>query len=535
MIILKPGKLRVEKGSLLFRPFSVLTSLTSTNLTVSTGGISKKIDIGGVSDARSYPEKIQIPIAAIDYLIVSQNVQLTTQALGLLANYEKKVIIVGRNLSIKSVILPSSYFSAYKLRELQMLLTNSPWRLNFIIKIVRDKIQEMVSLFELTELLFLKVKTEHGNWTDENGEADSEYNGLRLLNWLKNTKKRLHDFLKELGSYKKRIARNLETYVNVLDSQINTLRGYEGRASVFMFDLMKNVLGTFGLDPAFKRRDRKSNDFLNLFFNYAYTLIYNLTTCILLIKNFNPSLGVMHIKRGRHYALASDIMERVRVLLIKHVVFDTVVFNRFLDDKRGDLERFLKGFTDAGKNVGNNEKNERRNCNSNSESCSKNDIAINEACEEDGDLGDSDVLSSILKLYLEWTEEVKHPFRSKYKELNTALYGKDEKLESLLESLRYNIWVSLLEELRRLQVIKDVAAEDGEEDGQKNREEDEFERILRALLNKERFDLDFSLVVRVVSEWFEFRLLRIVERFLKEDISSFEKALRKFGERKVNG
>lgn len=95
-----------------------------------------------------------------------------------------------------------------------------------------------------------------------------------------------------------------------LASTHNQLRGFEGKASALYFSqISKWIPEQFGFST---RQKRPSPDPFNALLSLGYTIIYSNAHSILKIIGLYPWKGFYHQGYGRHFALASDIMETFR-------------------------------------------------------------------------------------------------------------------------------------------------------------------------------------------------------------------------------
>jgi CRISPR-associated endonuclease Cas1 len=90
---------------------------------------------------------------------------------------------------------------------------------------------------------------------------------------------------------------------------LDQLRGYEGAASRAYFAGLSSLVHPF----EFKGRVYHPPDGpVNAMLSFGYTLLYNRLAAVLKDKGFNNRIGFFHQARGRHCALASDLMEEMR-------------------------------------------------------------------------------------------------------------------------------------------------------------------------------------------------------------------------------
>lgn len=94
---------------------------------------------------------------------------------------------------------------------------------------------------------------------------------------------------------------------------VDRLVGFEGRGAAIYF----GVLGA-SLDPAWRfagRHHHPAPDPVNAMLSFGYTSLYHRVSTALVAAGLNPRIGVLHRARGRHLALASDLMEEFRHLI----------------------------------------------------------------------------------------------------------------------------------------------------------------------------------------------------------------------------
>lgn len=89
------------------------------------------------------------------------------------------------------------------------------------------------------------------------------------------------------------------------------LLGLEGQVSKLMFQKFKEMIRP----TSFTFRERNYHppkDEVNALLSFIYTLGYNLSTALILLKGFDPYISFLHSKRGSHAAFSSDLMEIIR-------------------------------------------------------------------------------------------------------------------------------------------------------------------------------------------------------------------------------
>ncbi len=134
----------------------------------------------------------------------------------------------------------------------------------------------------------------------------------------------------------KHIIKQLETATT-----LDQLRGYEGTAARINFQAIAATV-----DPSWgfsQRVKQPPTDPINAMLSYGYTLLfYNIYT-FLRARGLNPHVGYLHPMRMGHPALASDVMEEFRSIVVDAVVLN-IVFNKKLSpddfekpEKEGDI------------------------------------------------------------------------------------------------------------------------------------------------------------------------------------------------------
>ena len=93
---------------------------------------------------------------------------------------------------------------------------------------------------------------------------------------------------------------------------LDAVRGYEGRGAQRYFSWLRQQF-----DPVWKferRQARPALDPVNAMLSFAYREVGRAVTAGLVACGLNPRIGLLHVARGRHDALASDLLEEFRSL-----------------------------------------------------------------------------------------------------------------------------------------------------------------------------------------------------------------------------
>ncbi|GJL72549.1 MAG: hypothetical protein NMNS01_17480 [Nitrosomonas sp.] len=112
--------------------------------------------------------------------------------------------------------------------------------------------------------------------------------------------------------------------------QLDQLRGYEGNAARIYFQAFSTALAPHW--QFYKRNKQPTTDPVNAMLSYGYTLLfYNIYT-LLRARGLNPQVGYLHPLRQGHPALASDMMEEFRAIIVDSVVFNIALNNKLKPD-----------------------------------------------------------------------------------------------------------------------------------------------------------------------------------------------------------
>lgn len=112
---------------------------------------------------------------------------------------------------------------------------------------------------------------------------------------------------------------------------LDQARGFEGAAARLYFEAMQQLL-----DPQWKftgRNRQPPRDPVNALLSYGYTLLFYNIYSLIRARGLNPHVGYLHPLRAGHPALASDLMEEFRALVVDPVVWNLVLNQRLQPDQ----------------------------------------------------------------------------------------------------------------------------------------------------------------------------------------------------------
>ena len=253
-----------------------------------------------------------LPAVYVDRIVLFGNVHLTTPALAFALKEGIDVAFLSSYGTYRGR-LQSVWAKDAKPRKLQyQAFLNPGRRLSLARQFVMGKLHNMLTL------CYRQRKRERSNFID---------NGINHI---------------DLLARKAADARDLPI-----------LRGYEGAGTALFYKLFRSFLNQ---DLRFRGRNKRPpRDPVNALLSLGYTLLYNALFSSINIVGLDPYLGFFHeIKRG-HAALASDLMEEWRPILVDSLVLSVINHGelRWEDfhinpdsvhlTKRG-LEHFLKRY-----------------------------------------------------------------------------------------------------------------------------------------------------------------------------------------------
>jgi CRISPR-associated protein Cas1 len=111
---------------------------------------------------------------------------------------------------------------------------------------------------------------------------------------------------------------------------IDEIKGHEGTSARAYFSGLSNIVpGAFEFNG---RSTRPPLDEFNSMISMGYSHLYQWTSVALDKYNLHPSIGFLHNDRQGHRALASDLIEEWRAIIVDDTIIDLII-NHKLDDK----------------------------------------------------------------------------------------------------------------------------------------------------------------------------------------------------------
>ena len=252
----------------------------------------------------------EIPIVQLDEVVIFGNGHLTTQAMSYLLYKSIPVSFLSSRGKYKGRLQPG-YARDTLIRQRQYAVASEPQQCLELAKaFVRGKLTNAVRFCQ-------RQRT-------RNAEVKSAIDGIRQA---------LH---------------NLERAKN-----LDALLGYEGSGTAAYYAAFRQFLA-HGWDFT-TRQFRPPPDPINAMLSLGYTLLYNHVYAFTNVVGFDPYCGYFHQPKHGHAALASDLMEEFRQIVVDGYVLSLVNNNRiqpedFEHTNKGirftktALDRFLTGY-----------------------------------------------------------------------------------------------------------------------------------------------------------------------------------------------
>lgn len=227
-----------------------------------------------------------VPVRELEQVIIYGNVQVTTQAAALLLEHEIDVIFLSLYGKFRGRLLHDVGSKFARLRHEQLKLAGDDRRaLGVALSIVRAKLANQRNTLRL---LSAQVNTRLG--TKLNADAD-----------------RIDQMRSEAGR-----ARDLDS-----------LRGFEGRAGAFYFDSVRALL-----DPAWSFNGRKyypPPDPFNALLSFGYSLLLKDVSTVSNMVGLDPYVGCFHALEYGRPSLVLDLMEEFRPLAVDRPMLQIAV------------------------------------------------------------------------------------------------------------------------------------------------------------------------------------------------------------------
>lgn len=163
---------------------------------------------------------------------------------------------------------------------------------------------------------------------------------MNLMRFLRNQPEHPHKETIELQIYK------LAEIINQIETtdKIDTLRGLEGEAANYYFNVFNHMIVQQKNEFQFKGRSRRPpRDKVNALISYLYTLLVFDIRSALETVGLDPYIGFLHSDRPGRPSLALDLMEEFRAPLADRLALSLINLkqiqkNHFVDHGTGEIE-----------------------------------------------------------------------------------------------------------------------------------------------------------------------------------------------------
>ncbi len=242
-------------------------------VTIPGASISRK---GNVLIVETKERKVQVPVGVIKHVFLFGMVNITVPAIRLLSSRGKFVFLLNRYGRLVSVVYPEFFGSDNNIRMNQYLAFNDEERKVGITK------ELLTRKLEVAKLVIYNLYVSR-NLRPEN-----------LNEW----------------------AEGVKASILSADS-LQSLLGVDGSISKYLY----GKFSSFNESPFyFERREYyPPPDPVNALLSLSFSIFYSIMHPLVLSFGFDPYLGFFHVRRGRHAALCSDVMEIVRPRIAEFV------------------------------------------------------------------------------------------------------------------------------------------------------------------------------------------------------------------------
>lgn len=236
---------------------------------------------------------LELPAAQIDQVMLFGPISLTTPAMQLCLRHRIPIALLSRMGRYYGRV-DAQDFSYLQLQQAQSRWTADPQRaLSAAGAMVRGKLENSALLL-----------SRYGRHRD-GAVAEASHNAANSI----------RDF-----------SRRLRTAAD-----LDCLRGFEGAAAHAYFAAWAVLLNR---DWGFAGRERRpAPDPVNALLSLGYTILYQCVAGLIQARGLNPHLGIFHTGTGSHLALASDMMEEFRTVIVDACVLNLCLNGRLTRDQ----------------------------------------------------------------------------------------------------------------------------------------------------------------------------------------------------------
>jgi CRISPR-associated protein Cas1 len=278
--------------------------LTEPHSTVRKDGDTLLIKIPANKDSGAEARQVSIPLIKVDQVVVLADSTLTTPALLALLEQKADICFCTYNGQFAGRLAPQ--FSRNGLLRIEQHRAHNDYRrrLELAQRFVAAKLSN-----QRTQLLRANRKL-----ADPVVAAAAE---------------QLAGVIKSVKALEVPPEVNIDPARPQADTPLGTLQGLEGAGAAAYFGAFPKLLrATFGFDG---RRKRPPTDPINALLSFGYTLLMNNVLSAIGLVGLDPYVGYLHSSQYGKPALALDLMEEFRPIIVDSVV-QSVINNRILEE-----------------------------------------------------------------------------------------------------------------------------------------------------------------------------------------------------------
>jgi CRISPR-associated protein Cas1 len=244
--------------------------------------------VGREPDATDETLLREIPLRDLDRLILAENVQITSQAMGAVLRRDIPVVWLDASGRYLGGFIPATpAHGAARLLQYQRTL-DPQFALQMAGRIITAKLYNQRRILQ-------RLHASRRSAEDADSPEDPFHRETRIL-------------LDDLFSRLKHAA------------NIDELRGYEGAAAARYFSAWSRFLPD--AFPFERRSTRPPHNPVNACISFGATLLYNEMVAACHARGLDPALGFLHVTTDGRWSLALDLIEPFRSVLVEALALD---------------------------------------------------------------------------------------------------------------------------------------------------------------------------------------------------------------------
>jgi CRISP-associated protein Cas1 len=273
-----------------------------SELIVNTYGSKLRINNGLLTVTTDLSEQ-NISLKKISSIIVARGCSISSDVFYTAIENEIDILFGSKNGKPIGRIWPNKFGSIASIRKNQLGFSQSKDALNWVIGLLKKKIQNQISV----QILLYKPSR----------KTDTEINNC--------------------VAYLEKYVDKLDTLSEgSLDDVAQTLRGWEGVCSRQYFEcISKNIPEQYRFE---KRSQHPAYDMFNALLNYGYGMLYGKIESALIRAGIDPYIGIFHRDEYNRPVLVYDIIELFRYwadIVVIRLCMQQIIFPEFFNVENG--------------------------------------------------------------------------------------------------------------------------------------------------------------------------------------------------------